>query len=605
MAHQPLPSTNVSPLDDVGRTVSTEPGPPSINAENLFRRIPMLALDEGENSVDRIAYEVLNLLMTGVRADIGQINLLPKGGRVEKVCIVKDGEPWLRKDMNLHLLDPTKGFTGMVMETGEPLVTKDIWATPPPGRHNPFLDLYPSMDPHYVEAIKKPVASMMIMPIKRGSDVFCTIELSRYRGKPVFSHIEKGPVEEFINRYGSLIMDYILDIKNRTAIRIAHQKLNVLARLIASNARVDYTDAVAAYRSLSSADLGFAFFRSGDRVGPADLILVAWSGSEVQEVYFPEFIPSSDSILCDRTDISYPLEGQAADRRLQRFRERVQNYIGIRKKEQRFLLDCIDNIRSYVIYPLHMLNQDLGAVLLASHRPQFWNYLHMNPFLSLYNALLKSFLLNERAARHLSEISLRIHNPGFYCFGALKAALAKSHPTVLMDNAVAQSLSGLEALLTELHEQVDILKFRPKNIHLPTWLRAFFSQKMAYYPELEIHIDTQTDLPPTHLTRASYEQLETIFENMFANSRRAIQTRQDQEPDVIGRITITLRKRKDQIAITFQDNGWPYPLVSGRGQPQIKGIMNDLEGHFRKYKTPYRLYLAFPFFVSNTKGNQL
>jgi len=203
MAHQPLPSTNASPVDDVDRTVSAEPVHPSINAENLFRRIPMLALDEGENAVDRIAYEVLNLLMTGINADIGQINLLPKGGRVEKVCIVKDGEPWLRKDMNLHLLDPTKGFTGMVMETGAPLVTKDIWATPPPGRHNPFLDLYPSMDPHYVEAIKKPVASMMIMPINRGGDVFCTIELSRYRGKPAFSHSEKGPVEEFINRSGS------------------------------------------------------------------------------------------------------------------------------------------------------------------------------------------------------------------------------------------------------------------------------------------------------------------------------------------------------------------------------------------------------------------
>ncbi|BBO85997.1 hypothetical protein DSCO28_65630 [Desulfosarcina ovata subsp. sediminis] len=603
MIHRPTPSSIPTPADEINRIVPGEPARPLIDAEKLFRRLPMLALTEGENAVDLIAYEVLNLLMTGVQADIGQINLLPKGGRVEKVCIVKDGVPWLRKEMNLHLLDPTQGFTGTVMETGKPLVTRDIWAAPPPGQRNPFLDLFPSMDPHYVAAIKEPVASTMIMPIKRGSDVFCTIELSRYRGKTAFGHIEKQPVEEFVSRYGSLIMDYILDIKNRTAIRIAHQKLNILARLIASNAWVDYTDAVDAYRSLSSADLGFAFFRRGDRRRPADMILVAWQGTEVQEVYFPEFIPSTDSILCDHTDISYPFEGQSGDRRMHRFRDRVKNYTGIKKKEQRFLLECIDNIRSYVIYPLHMLNQDLGAVCLASHRPQFWNYLHMSPFLSLYNSLLKSFLLNERAVHHLSEISLRIHNPGFYCFGALKAALAKKYPAVLMDDAVAHSLAGLDALMTELHEQVDILKFRPKNIHLPTWLRAFFSQKMAHYPELEIHIETKADLPATHLTRASYEQLETIFENLFANSQRAIHTRQDREPEVIGRITVTLWKKKGQIAVTVQDNGLPYPVVSGRGQPQVKRIMKDLGGNFRRYKSPYRLYLSFPFFVSNPKGN--
>ncbi|GAB6907655.1 hypothetical protein DESC_10005 [Desulfosarcina cetonica] len=582
----------------------TDPLPdPVIDAENLFRRLPMLALSEGEDAVDMIAYEVLNLLMSGVRADIGQINLLPKGGRVEKVCIVKDGRPWLRKEMNLHLLDPTKGFTGRVMETGEPLVTKDIWAAPAPGESNPFLDLYPSMDPHYLEAIKKPVASTMIMPIKRSSDVFCTIELSRYRGRPAFDTVDVKPVETFINRYGSLIMDYILDIKNRLAIRIAHQKLNILARLIGSNARVDYTDAVAAYRSFSSADLGFAFFRRGNRRPPVDLILVAWQEDTVQEVYFPEFVPSSDSILYDMTDVSYPYEGQAGDRRMHRFRERINAYTAIKKKERRFLLECIDNIRSYVIYPLHMLNQDLGAVCLASHRPQFWNYLHMNPFLTLYNALLKSFLLNERAVRHLSEISLRIHNPGFYCFGALKAALAKNHSAALMDDAVVHSLSGLDSLLTELHEQVDILKFRPKNIHLPTWLRAFFSQKMAYYPELDIKIETKIHLATNCLIRASYEQLETIFENLFANSQRAIITRQAKEASVVGRITITLWKKKNQIVLVVQDNGIPYKMVSGRGQPQVKRIIKDLGGHFRKYKTPYRLYLSLPFFVSNPKGD--
>jgi hypothetical protein len=585
-------------MDSAPQITTSDPAELLIEAEDLFHRLPMIALSEGENSVDLIAYAVLNLLMTEVKADVGQINLLPKGGRVEKVCIIKERIPWLRKGMNLHLMDPTKGFTGWVMETGQPILVPDIWAKPTEGQKNPFLELYPFMDPHYVEEIKKPVASIMIMPIKRGNDVFCTIELSRYRGKPAFELIEKRPVEAFVNRYGSLIMDYILDIKNRMAIRTAHQKLNILARLIASNARVDYTDAVTAYRSLSSADLGFAFFRRGSRNDSTELILVAWDGEDVQEIYFPEFVLSSDSILCDSTDISYPYEGQAGDRRMMRFRERVKNHTGMKKKEQRFLIDCIDRVRSYVIYPLHMLNQDLGAIYLASQRLQFWDYLHMSPFLSLYNSLLKSFLLNERAVHHLSEISLRIHNPGFYCLGALKTALVKKHPEILSDDEVLHALSGLEALLSELHEKVDILKFRTKNIHLPTWIRAFFSQKMAHYPELDIIVKIKDSLPTSYRTRASYEQLETIFENLFANSQRAIQTRQGQDPSVIGQITITIWKKSDQIALILQDNGLPYKMVSGRGQPQVKRIVKNLGGNFRKYKEPYRLYLSFPFFTT-------
>jgi len=73
--------------------------------------------------------------------------------------------------MNRHLLAPTKGFTRTVMETRKTLVINDIWAA----------------------SLKNPVGSMIIMPIKRGSDVFCTIELSRYRGKPAFESITSQP----------------------------------------------------------------------------------------------------------------------------------------------------------------------------------------------------------------------------------------------------------------------------------------------------------------------------------------------------------------------------------------------------------------------------
>ena len=65
---------------------------------------------------------------------------------------------------------------------------------------------------------------------------------------------------------------------------------------------------------------------------------------------------------------------------------------------------------------------------LASSRIDFAKFLHMSPFLSLYNSLLKSFLLNERVAEHLSEISLKIHNPGFIAWRALKAPCFRQTP---------------------------------------------------------------------------------------------------------------------------------------------------------------------------------
>jgi hypothetical protein len=167
-----------------------------IHAERFFKQLTTLAIAGDEQSVDRIAYELLNLLMGDVNADIGQISLLPKGGRVEKVCIVKDGQPWMREDMGLHLYNPGKGFTGRVIATGQTLLVEDIWAENGGDQANPFLKIFPYMDTRYVDEIKKPVASTLILPIKRGNEIFSTIGLSRYRGKPPFDVSDQNPLDD-------------------------------------------------------------------------------------------------------------------------------------------------------------------------------------------------------------------------------------------------------------------------------------------------------------------------------------------------------------------------------------------------------------------------
>ena len=572
-----------------------------ISAEHLFEKIASLAISGDESAVEFILHEVLSLLMAGIDADIGQINLLPKSGPVEKLFIIKDKKPWLREGMGLHPFDPHGGFTGMVIKSGKSILVEDIWSKDFQGGPNPFLQIRPEMNDEYVQEIKKPAASIIIIPIKRGGDTFCTIELSRYRGRQPYSQPEKELADDFAQKYGPLIMDYIIDIKNRVAINTAHRKLVSLSRFIATDTTINFRDAIGAYQKLSSADIGYGFFKTGG-LRTSNVRLVAWYDDEVMEVFLTDFVPSSDSVLSDDSDITYPVEGKTDDHRLIRFRNRIVSYPELKEKERDFIIKCNDHIKSYIIYPLHMLSQDLGAVLLGSRRPQFESFLHMQPFLLLYNSLFKSFLLNERVARHLSDISHQIHNPGFYCLASLKGTLVKKFPHVYSDPDVSKALGGLEILLSRLHEQGLMLKRRQKNIQLLKWLNAYISQIRASNPHLVINLDIQDNNLINKKITGTYEQLEVIFENLFTNSTRSIIVRQQQDDAVIGKIDITVKLKGKTIIITFQDNGLPYKTVSGRGWPQISSIMEELGGKIYKEENPYLVKLAFN--IMNTKGRE-
>ena len=117
-----------------------------INVEHLFERIASLAISGDESAVEFILHEVLSLLMMGIDADIGQINLLHKSGPVEKLFIIKDKKPWLREGMGLHPFDPHGGFTGLVIESGKSILVEDIWSKDFQGGPNPFLQIRPEMN---------------------------------------------------------------------------------------------------------------------------------------------------------------------------------------------------------------------------------------------------------------------------------------------------------------------------------------------------------------------------------------------------------------------------------------------------------------------------
>ena len=571
-----------------------------IDVERLFERIATLAISGDESAVEFILHEVLKLLMEGIEADIGQINLLPKSGPVEKLFIIKDKEPWLREGMGLHLFDPHGGFTGMVIKSGKSILVEDIWLKDFQGEPNPFLRIRPEMNDEYVQEIKKPAASIVIIPIKRGGDTFCTIELSRYRGREPYNQTEKELADDFAQKYGPLIMDYIIDIKNRIAINTAHMKLISLSRFIATGTTINYRDAIGAYQKLSSADIGYGFFKTGG-LRTSHVRLVSWYDDEVMEVFLQDFVPALDSVLSDDSDVTYPVEGQAGDHRLIRFQDRIASYPGLKAEERDFIIKCNDHIKSYVSYPLHMLSQDLGAIVLGSRRPNFQPFLHLQPFLMLYNSLFKSFLLNERVAQHLLDISHQIHNPGFYCLASLKGAIVKKFPHVYSDPEVSKALGGLETLLSSLHEQGLLLKRRPKHIQLLKWLNAYIGQMRANRPHLIINMDIRDNHLINKKILGTYEQLEGIFENLFTNSVRAIIARQKHDDTVVGKIDIVIKLKGKMILITFHDNGMPYKTVSGRGWPQMSNTMKEIGGEIYREENPYRIHLAFNI-IDTTKG---
>ena len=85
---------------------------------------------------------------------------------MEKLYIVKDGKHWLRKGGSLSFYDPYHGFTGMVMSSGKSLIVENIWEKVIGGHPNPFLEITTTMSDEYVAEIKKPVTSIIILPLR-------------------------------------------------------------------------------------------------------------------------------------------------------------------------------------------------------------------------------------------------------------------------------------------------------------------------------------------------------------------------------------------------------------------------------------------------------
>ena len=388
-------------------------------------------------------------------------------------------------------------------------------------------------------------------------------------------------------------MNYVLDIKSRTAVNTAQKRLLNMARLIASNKPVDYRQAVEPYTKLSAADIVMVFFKTGSMYD-SSYRLLAWSGEEVREILLTKFFRSKNSLLRYDGSTVFPVQGKEMDVRLSRFCVKIGKLDGISDDDRHFAIKCFSDIKSYVVTPLHMLGQELGVVILGSKRPKFWQFLHMNPFLASYSSLLKSFLLNERAIYYLADFSLKIHNPGCYCHVSGARGFPHSAPQLLSDPQISEAIKGLDNLFTELHDQGKALRWHNKKIHIVNWVQAYVNPKIAQFPQYKINVLLEDGETSEVTIMASDEQLETIFENLFSNSVRAITARKVKDYLLIGKINISIKKKDETLEIKFKDNGISYKTVSGRGVPQISGEMQDIGGSVKIEEKPYQTFLYFP-----------
>ncbi|PIP37837.1 MAG: hypothetical protein COX19_15605 [Desulfobacterales bacterium CG23_combo_of_CG06-09_8_20_14_all_51_8] len=170
----------------------------------------------------------------------------------------------------------------------------------------------------------------------------------------------------------------------------------------------------------------------------------------------------------------------------------------------------------------------------------------------------------------------------------------KNHPIELENNTAFKSIKGIETLFNELHEQGKVLRWRSKKIYFVLWLRAFITRKMAQLPCFKINFNLEDERISENRIMASDEQLETIFENLFSNSVRAITVVQIKKHSFIGKIDITVGRKEKSLEVIFTDNGAKYDTVSGRGINQIETEMQSLKGEIHINKNPYQTQLVFP-----------
>ncbi|MBL0715381.1 MAG: HAMP domain-containing histidine kinase, partial [Desulfosarcina sp.] len=176
----------------------------------------------------------------------------------------------------------------------------------------------------------------------------------------------------------------------------------------------------------------------------------------------------------------------------------------------------------------------------------------------------------------------------------IKGITANHAPMLLSDAQMSSALSGLEKLFAELHDQGRVLRWRDKSIDIIKWLRVFVDRKEPKFPWLKIEYHVESGyLSSGCKIMASDEQLETIFENLFSNSVRAINTKIAKESSTIGRIEINIKVKRTSIEVMFKDNGMGYKTVSGYGSAQIKEEMQRLRGSIFICREPYRTLLIF------------
>mgnify|MGYP001942460413 CR=1 FL=1 len=133
----------------------------------------------------------------------------------------------------------------------------------------------------------------------------------------------------------------------------------------------------------------------------------------------------------------------------------------------------------------------------------------------------------------------------------LKSFDEKFRKLIGLIETATEGTTRIKTIVNDLRTYSRLDEATKRNVHLASILASTIHLVKTQYDTIEINVDTAAD-PKLECFPAKLSQ---VFMNVTVNACQAIITKQQNEDELLGKITISVIKHQDLIEIIFKDNG--------------------------------------------------